>query len=417
MRNAMKSGWLQRCCATFLLCIALIPSSEAISTAPLPPSADQQTKAPPTGKPVEASPKEAALKTTNVAPPASKADLSAKSGLDKLKQLSKEMQKANPRPSSPVTTGAAASAPAETQNMKPVQPERQPVSSALRGHDEEDTENLPLTFDSEQQSAVAHASSGLMMRMVLSLLAVLALFFACIKWLLPGLMARYPALFARQQTGETPFKKGNFTERVNSRFNIITSAPLGKDRELHLVEIQGRQLVIATTPYTVTLIKELTEPASSAAELNTLLAGLQEAPTPGDGWLRVDDTPLSKNSRLESYHSPRRGLAKSRLKPERHSELPNSRKIKPKPLAAKMPIPEEFEEDVVTKPSQSSRLYQETPPYKPTSDLLHLKYLHSESGEHEFLKKDSLRSLYREPEDDVVLLDDYDDVYEGSPRQ
>jgi flagellar biogenesis protein FliO len=306
----------------------------------------------------------------------------------------------------------------KTANPKQLTTKEEPITNI-------EEENVPILFNDGQQQATDQASKGLMWRMILSLVAVLGLFFAFTKWLLPGLVARYPNLFSGQQnnTGNLQRPSGSSVYKMNNHFNVITSTPLGKEKELHLVEIQGRQLIIATTPYTVTFIKELTEPTSSSADLNTLLhqAGIQEAPKPGQGWLKVDEPYQPRPSQFETYRATRGALPKSRsngLKPETHSELPPSRKMKPKPLAAKVPLPEE--EDYSRKvdsrsirhnqPARSE--YQSPQPEEP----LHLKYLQSDAGEHEPLKADGLHNLYKEPED-VVLLDDYDDIYQGSPRQ
>jgi hypothetical protein len=208
---------------------------------------------------------------------------------------------------------------------------------------------------------------------------------------------------------------------------VITSTSLGADKELHLVEIQGRQLVVATTPYTVTLIKELTEPATSVADLNALLNGFQEAPKPGNGWMQIEEDYSPRASRFESQRSPRIPPRSSLgLKREAHSEMPSNRKIKPKPLAAKVPLPEELEHQTgyqpqpqYEQPSEPYRLPRREHPYshmqqQQQEQPLHLKYLQSESGEHEPMKRGGLHALYKEPED-VVLLDDYDDSYPYSP--
>jgi hypothetical protein len=51
-----------------------------------------------------------------------------------------------------------------------------------------------------------------------------------------------------------------FIERLGEEeegFHILNSAKIDKSKELHLIEIRGRQLVLATTPYSVSLVTEL----------------------------------------------------------------------------------------------------------------------------------------------------------------
>lgn len=145
-----------------------------------------------------------------------------------------------------------------------------------------DPEAQPLDLSGQQQTVAMQGSTGSLMRIVFSLLAVLAMFAAFAKLVLPRLMARYPDFFENLQrqgeergrrpafqkpAGPKTESKKTYLERLNvngDRFNVLTSTPLGKGKELHLVEIRGRQFVVATTPYTVSLLQDLTDAMDGA---------------------------------------------------------------------------------------------------------------------------------------------------------
>lgn len=59
-------------------------------------------------------------------------------------------------------------------------------------------------------------------------------------------------------------------------FNLRFTSSLGKDKELHLVEIWGRQMVLASTPYNITLISDVSDsvqlqPATDLADSGDLV--------------------------------------------------------------------------------------------------------------------------------------------------
>jgi len=64
-----------------------------------------------------------------------------------------------------------------------------------------------------------------------------------------------------------PSKKG-YLERLKvagEYFQVLQTTMLGKGKELHLVELKGKQFLVATTPYTVTLLKDLSEEGDAPA--------------------------------------------------------------------------------------------------------------------------------------------------------
>lgn len=155
-----------------------------------------------------------------------------------------------------------------------------------------DDNSIPLSALQQQQENNQALSQGVLGRMVISLLAVLLLVFGFTKVLLPKLQQRYPEFFERlrerheqNQQHQAHVKKARHHDRAHAssspqkayletlskktglqtnEFNVITSSKISKDKELHLVEIRGHHLVIATTQHTVSLIKELDEPVPQA---------------------------------------------------------------------------------------------------------------------------------------------------------
>lgn len=267
------------------------------------------------------------------------------------------------------------------------------------------TDNQPLLLDETQQPKASQTSTNMLIRMTLSLVAVLALMIGFLKWTLPALVERYPAFFnglkqnqqsqgpTQNRLAKTNSKQKQYLEHLsdgNTRFNVISSTPLGKGRELHLVEIKGRQLVIATTPYTVTLVKDLTEleptETPEPESRNSSIGGLRGwAPTSG-----------SFSGPEPSYHQ---------LKTETYPEIPTREKLKPKPFAEKLPLSNDAPAALrYTKPSAPT---ESTPP-------LHLKYLNAGPGLHSNLYETSQQLDPVPTEEDVMVLDDYEDFYSGS---
>lgn len=152
-----------------------------------------------------------------------------------------------------------------------------------------DPETLPLNLASQSQASSVQRSTPGMIRMTLSLLAVLGLFLGFVKLILPRLMARYPDFFENLKRRSESVRQAKITDPPPSQpvektswpflkteksrdskrawiekmsvdrdhFQVISSVSLGKGKELHLVEIRGRQLVLATTAYSVNLITDL----------------------------------------------------------------------------------------------------------------------------------------------------------------
>ncbi len=60
--------------------------------------------------------------------------------------------------------------------------------------------------------------------------------------------------------------KKNYLERLQvggDYFQVLQTTELGKGKELHLVELKGKQFLVATTPYTVTLLKDFSDDSSN----------------------------------------------------------------------------------------------------------------------------------------------------------
>jgi len=188
-----------------------------------------------------------------------------------------------------------------------------------------DPESQPLNMDNNAHSKAVHTSTGSLLRIAVSLLLVLGLFVAFVRLLLPRLMERYPDFFenlkrqAEQRANQKaernalnhglgkeswplkaeprrenrffapakaepagkvePASKKGYLERMNvggDHFNVLTSTALGKGKELHLVEIRGRQFMVATTPYTVTLLKDLTDESGDVETAEPSITGLMD---------------------------------------------------------------------------------------------------------------------------------------------
>lgn len=149
-------------------------------------------------------------------------------------------------------------------------------------------EALPVAWEDSRPGGQFGRTGSVLGRIAWSLLGVLALLLGLVKFLLPRLMQCYPAFFERlkqdaalrqeanakfkpgQKPGARPVKAPKPHEAdppmvLSEAFSLAGSLPLGKDRALHLVTVQGRQLVIAVTPYAITLLKDLSEPVTDAA--------------------------------------------------------------------------------------------------------------------------------------------------------
>ena len=67
---------------------------------------------------------------------------------------------------------------------------------------------------------------------------------------------------------------GNFSEKDLNNFNVITSSTLGHGKDIHLVEINGKQLVIGSTASNINLLTEI-----SPEEIEKLKSGKQKTKT------------------------------------------------------------------------------------------------------------------------------------------
>lgn len=220
----------------------------------------------------------------------------------------------------PATAATVPVAPISEEMATPQMTELpQPIINLIPDND---PEALPLDLSGEG-SPLSDTATNAMIRITAGLMAVLGLLLVFAKVVLPRLMVRHPEFFENlRRKNEQKLAQGpldipktmaeklverkeprklnlfgkrekpaqkqppaqvNIPERMEingKQFNVLSSTPLGKDKDLHLVEIMGRQLVVATTPYTVSLIQDLTgvdAPKPSQDEAPTLL-GEPEAP-------------------------------------------------------------------------------------------------------------------------------------------
>ncbi|HEY9685444.1 MAG TPA: flagellar biosynthetic protein FliO [Coleofasciculaceae cyanobacterium] len=335
-----------------------------------------------------------------------------------------------------------------------------------------DPESLPLDLSGREHQAAMQTSTGMMLRVTISLVVVLLLLIGFMKRILPRMMERYPGFFenlkrqnrfgdippdddqesilglprmARPKARKTsprpevfhpepvqPSAKKHYLERIgvgDERFNVITSTSLGKGKELHLVEIRGRQLVVATTPYTVSLIKDLSdqEPDSGPAGIEPAVSGLltsnasDSAPPMGED-IETDDYYNPRLDKMRSYQSAYQPEEPSPAYLERNHAA--HRETSAKPYAS---MPSDLP-DLRSVP----RVHEEPPPAEPEAsdplDQIYLKYLDPEEAVSELQRvRHQKREINRTIENflepgpyistynshDVVLLEDYDDNYEG----
>lgn len=313
----------------------------------------------------------------------------------------------------------------------PAKPSAQPPSESKANPG--DPESQPLNMDENTRAQAVHTSTGSLLRIVLSLLGVLALFVGFVRVVLPRLMDRYPEFFEnlkRQseqkaqrnafftETGKEqwPLKsdqrresrffapansetvsKKNYLERMNmngDHFNVLTSTSLGKGKELHLVEIRGRQFMVATTPYTVTLLKDLTDESEPGSALEPSIASLPSIPSLMDESLRAGESRFAgdvpQRSETVAYVS------------ESHGSVPP----KSNPYAS---VPASSRPGLTRQAPQAAH-----------ADEVYLKYLNPASpvrpsspvgqGYTPPAGSSSLQPPYVDAEE-VVVLEDYDDTY------
>lgn len=412
-----KGGKLLLCC---LLLLALQADGSALATPPAP--------VPESPKPVEAEKPEPPKPQATVVSTAQSTQPIAPSETPSQKVIKLPVKEAVSKPAKP-----AAKPPAQ-KAAPPVAPELPDEQLPVANPDDEqvpvtatepalekigDEENLPIFLDAEQSQSNGLTPSGLAWRMGIGLLTVLGLFFAFTRWVLP----KWAEKFNRtpdESTDLLGLKKLNRPTKPqlpqgwkDARFNVITSSPLGKDKELHLVEIGGHYLILATSPYTVTLIQDLTDNHGSRppmSELDNLMEQVSKrmAPESDRGWREIENQ--SSWTEPVFFRLGSRSGAGERLKLETHSA---ERAIRPKPLADKVPESTQSASWETTGYSEDAGggefIHRREP--------LHMRYLQAKKGEHESLRPSQqetlppgLRALYQDAED-VVILDDYDDVY------
>lgn len=216
-----------------------------------------------------------------------------------------------PAPKKTATTQDAIPATAASIPVAPVSPEISNTNSdfntpEINAANSPDPEAQPLDL-TEGGLPASGTATNMMIRVTLGLMVVLGMLLAFSKKVLPRLMARHPEFFEKlkqQQGTQAPldipqtmaeklaskkaprklslFGKGNAQKKAEiasqqpaqlelngKQFNVLSSTAIGKDKDLHLVEIMGRQLVVATTPYTVSLIQDLTGVESHSSSTQT----------------------------------------------------------------------------------------------------------------------------------------------------
>lgn len=297
-----------------------------------------------------------------------------------------------------------------------------------------DPESQPLDLSGRQQAAATQVASHALFRIVLSLLAVLALLLGFVRVLLPKLMARYPAFFERlrqrhaqpaQPTPQDPPSKSSIhrglmfnndakaqqpeaVETVpqpesrpvgaaqasvtvtapqpaessstalmrqfsDNQMTLLGSTPLGEGKEIHLVEVQGKQLVIATTPSTISFLTDLTDLQTTEDD---------ERPDPGEVNHQESNAsqtpPQGQQPNVIAYlsdESPVISEPSQVAKP--HASIPNG--IQPSAVS----------------PPPAPRV--QPPPRREPKEQVYKKYLQPQEP-------------YVDAEE-VIVLADYDDVY------
>jgi len=146
-----------------------------------------------------------------------------------------------------------------------------------------DPEEEPLSAYEAHHEQARQASGRSIGRLLLGLLAVLALFGGFARWGLPRLVARYPQFFAywqRHSAGNVSAKEPDKTaesagvspveheisELVSpaGTLRLLSSTLLNTSQELHLVEVGNRQLIIVSTMDGVSILCDLTAPVQKS---------------------------------------------------------------------------------------------------------------------------------------------------------
>jgi hypothetical protein len=316
-----------------------------------------------------------------------------------------------------------------------------------------DPESEPLEPDAKAQAAAIQASIGGLLRIFFSLLLVLSLIVSFVKVLLPKLIDRYPDFFDKlrehkqwstekpgnlftqwpkaepkqapakpsqppvKQTESTqlaewaqrkePTKK-SYLERLQvagDYFQVLQTTLLGKGKELHLVELKGKQFLVATTPYTVTLLKDLSEETSPAPQSVPALFPQPEAkqiapartpthtPVPPANTTQERSPVKSETIAYLSDETPIRRVSS----PKPHATQPGAAQ-RPfrRPVTPQFPAPpNEVYQQYLPQPSIA-----QTPAQRST---VHQPVVHTTAVP-------AIQPAYVDAEE-VVVLEDYDDVY------
>jgi flagellar biogenesis protein FliO len=287
--------------------------------------------------------------------------------------------------------------PKTTASVKPATPTRNPFTEPV------DPEAQPLDLSGQPQAAASRVASYTLFRIVISLLAVLGMLLGFMRMLLPKLMERYPAFFERLRQrqesatasrgpragGRTkvtrqpepdapsavsmPVQPGTEATAVvhwlqDNQLTVLGSTPLGDGKEIHLVEVRGKQLVIATTPSTVSLLTDLTDALAEDEADDLFLSGMEANSEPPVIAYLSDESPVIAQP----------------VEPAQPA----------KPYAS---TPSDVQPATVSPPA--------APPRTPV-DRTYRKYLQPQQS----VPKDAYQDAYVDAED-VIVLEDYDDVY------
>lgn len=305
----------------------------------------------------------------------------------------------------PATAGSIPIAPVSTE-MAPTGNEAgnlpTPASLTESGQlNAPDPETQPLDLTGNEQAATGTATN-MMIRVTLGLMVVLGMLLVFSKKVMPRLLARHPEFFEnlKQKQSEpapldipqtiaeklaekkAPKKRSLFSVANNQpaktsvpqqpntldlngkQFSVLSSTAIGKDKDLLLVEIMGRQLVVATTPYTVSLIQDLT-----GLEAGTEKSSSPTAHTNGVAeTLAAEESPTTQLNLLQNPAAlPMVTAAPAEENPPLQAVLETFQTLLPE---AALPVETEAEPEIEDNWVEAEPSYTEEPSYMEALDTL-----------------------------------------------
>lgn len=124
-----------------------------------------------------------------------------------------------------------------------------------------ENESLPANITSEQPEK----KRGNIYFKTLSSLSIVLFLILTAAWIYAKLKGLNPAAVLT----------GNFAEKDLNNFNVLTSSSLGQGKNIHLVEINGKQLVVGSTSSNVNLLTEI-----SSEDIRKFKENKQKVKTP-----------------------------------------------------------------------------------------------------------------------------------------